>query len=107
MDRLRLICACRVTLDGLSTDVNTTRAFWKVLVDNSLVWANAGWGGYAAATSLQYINPLPITEEEAQTSMQPLTDFAAQLGLTVIHEQYESFAVFYQQILEPLYAVSL
>ncbi|KAF8831631.1 hypothetical protein HHX47_DHR1000464 [Lentinula edodes] len=95
-----------VTLDGLSTDVNTTRAFWKVLVDNSLVWANAGWGGYAAATSLQYINPLPISEEDAQTSMQPLTDFAAQLGLTVIHEQYESFAVFYQQILEPLYAIS-
>ncbi|KAJ3815721.1 hypothetical protein F5876DRAFT_61310 [Lentinula aff. lateritia] len=95
-----------VTLDGLPTDVNTTRAFWKVLVDNSLDWANAGWGGYATATSLQYINPLPITEEEAETSMQPLTDFAAQLDLTAIHEQYESFAVFYQQILEPLYAIS-
>ncbi|KAJ3787874.1 FAD-binding domain-containing protein [Lentinula aff. detonsa] len=95
-----------ITLDGLSSDADTTKAFWKVLVDNSLEWANAGWGGVAGATSLQYINPLPITEEEARTSMQPLTEFAAQLNLTVGQEQYDSFALFYQQVLEPLYAIS-
>ncbi|KAJ3741913.1 hypothetical protein DFH05DRAFT_1503172 [Lentinula detonsa] len=95
-----------ITLDGLSSDANTTKAFWKVLVDNSREWANAGWGGVAGATSLQYINPLPITEEEARTSMQPLTEFAAQLNLTVGQEQYDSFALFYQQVLEPLYAIS-
>ncbi|KAJ3728822.1 hypothetical protein C8R42DRAFT_655023 [Lentinula raphanica] len=95
-----------ITLDGLASDVDTTRAFWKVIVDNSLEWAAEGWGGYAGATSLQYINPLPITEEEARISMQPMIDFAKQQNLSVVQKQYDSFVVFYQQVLEPLYAIS-
>lgn len=55
-----------------------TRKLWSILVDNSIKWADEGWGGFVNGQSAIYINP-KLSKEEAAQSMAPLTDFGNKL----------------------------
>lgn len=65
-------------VDAEGRDLSLTRSLWSVLLNNSLKWAQDGWGGYVTGNSALYINPV-LSNDEAKESMKPLVDWASQL----------------------------
>lgn len=65
-------------VDVEGRDLSLTRSLWSVLLNNSLQWAQEGWGGYVTANSALYINPV-LNNDDAKESMKSLVEWASQL----------------------------
>ncbi|KAE9401589.1 FAD-binding domain-containing protein [Gymnopus androsaceus JB14] len=68
--------------------------FIQLLTENSLQWAQQGWGGHFTINGLILVNPL-LTLEEAQSSMQNATEFIQSQNGTVTIETLPSWYEFY------------
>ncbi|KLO08170.1 FAD-binding domain-containing protein [Schizopora paradoxa] len=68
----------QLTLQVAAMEFNVTTSnleeFYTVLVNNSLQWGLAGWGGHVAENTFIYVNPL-LSLDEATASMKPMVDF--------------------------------
>ncbi|OBZ77659.1 6-hydroxy-D-nicotine oxidase [Grifola frondosa] len=75
---------------------NSTKAFpwYQLALNNSLAWANDGWGGHLLGSSLIYVTPL-LTNDEAVASMKPAADFALAQGGSVVVEELPSWYSFF------------
>ncbi|OBZ78306.1 hypothetical protein A0H81_02659 [Grifola frondosa] len=75
---------------------NSTNAFpwYQLALNNSLAWANDGWGGHLLGSSLIYVTPL-LTNDEAVASMKPAADFALAQGGSVVIEELPSWYSFF------------
>lgn len=67
--------------------------FFSAVIDNSLKWANEGWGGYITPGSLFYANP-NMTVEAAAPSMKPLTDLMASFGNDALRNSLQTYSSF-------------
>lgn len=66
----------------------------ELLVNNSLAWANHGWGGHYVATNLISVTPL-LNISEALSSMEPAAQFARANNGSVVLETLPSWYAFY------------
>jgi hypothetical protein len=80
---------------GVPEDGATIRSFYEVLINNSMRWAKSGWGGYASPGGMEYLNPLPISDEAAAADMNEIRNFATSINATVIETVLPSFATWY------------
>lgn len=69
-------------IDAEGAELGLTRSLWSTLLNNSLEWAQQGWGGYVTGNSALYINPV-LNQDEAKESMKPLVEWATQLRESV------------------------
>ncbi|KAJ1306336.1 hypothetical protein OPQ81_011032 [Rhizoctonia solani] len=84
----------------LTPTPDNLRAFFKILVENSLRWSQEGWGGFLYPTASLLANPR-LNRTAAETSLKPLTDFlrvapdgaggGAGSGAQASWSQYNSF----------------
>jgi FAD/FMN-containing dehydrogenase len=65
-----------------------------LLVNNSLGWANQGWGGHYVASNLVSVTPL-LKFSDAEASMAPAAAFAKANNGTVVIESLPSWYAFY------------
>ncbi|KAI9642653.1 hypothetical protein NHQ30_008384 [Ciborinia camelliae] len=72
----------------------------SILVNNSLPWANQGWGGHYQATNLISVTPL-LNISEAVESMAPVAKFAKANNGTVVIEVLPSWYDFYTKYVTP------
>ncbi|GJJ14555.1 hypothetical protein Clacol_008820 [Clathrus columnatus] len=72
-------------IDAEGEDLSLTQSMWSLLLNNSLRWAQEGWGGYVNGNSALYINPV-LNQEDAKESMKPLVNWAARLRDSVPKE---------------------
>ncbi|KAI0777356.1 FAD-binding domain-containing protein [Trametes elegans] len=68
--------------------------WFSLMVNNSLQWANEGWGGHIVGPTLIHVNPL-INSTEAQRSMEPAADFIRAHNGTVDIEELPSWLAFF------------
>ncbi|CAD6445395.1 52aca933-d807-4e70-920e-cdb13b71edbc [Sclerotinia trifoliorum] len=68
--------------------------WFSIIVNNSLPWANLGWGGHYQATNLISVTPL-LNLSEAVESMAPAAKFAKENNGTVFVEVLSSWYDFY------------
>ena len=66
----------------------------ELLVNNSLAWANQGWGGHYVASNLISVTPL-LNLSDAETSMAQVATFAKGNNGTVVIESLPSWFCFY------------
>ncbi|KAJ8482846.1 hypothetical protein ONZ45_g14800 [Pleurotus djamor] len=69
------------------TQSNITRDMFTVMVNNTVRWAEEGWGGIANGFTAIYINPL-LSPEQAAVSMKPLIDFGNNASARVIVTEF-------------------
>jgi FAD/FMN-containing dehydrogenase len=67
------------------TSKESTRQWLKLMIDESLEWANQGWGGHIWANMLVYMNPL-LSRVGAERSMAKAAAFARARNGTVTIE---------------------
>ncbi|ESZ90893.1 hypothetical protein SBOR_8734 [Sclerotinia borealis F-4128] len=72
----------------------------SIVVDNSLPWANQGWGGHYQTTNLISVTPL-LNLSEAVKSMEPAAKFAKANNGTVVVEVLSSWWDFYKKYVIP------
>ena len=72
----------------------------EILVNNSLRWANEGWGGHYLANNLIGVTPL-LSLANAAHSMRTASDFAIANNGTVILEELPSWYDFYTKYVIP------
>jgi len=103
----------QVTLQVLFVQFNATpaltRAFYDILINNSIQWSDEAWGGYLFPDGMQYLNP-KLSLEAAQASMKNVTDWFASLPpgtLTTSKEivTLSSYYEFEKTYAEPVLAV--
>ncbi|CAJ2510988.1 Uu.00g066130.m01.CDS01 [Anthostomella pinea] len=77
----------------------------KMLIDESLDWGSAGWGGHVAGTYVTHFNPLPALTADngtaARAAFRRLTDFALSLGGTSNVNVYPSWLAIWNKFLLP------
>ncbi|KAI1789988.1 FAD-binding domain-containing protein [Ganoderma leucocontextum] len=79
------------------TPTGTDLADWYALtVNNSLKWANDGWGGHIVGPTLIYVNPL-LNTTAARTSMQPVIDFVTARNGSATVEELPSWLAFFEK----------
>jgi len=93
----------KLALQVASIEFNATTSniteFFTVLVNSSLQWGLAGWGGHIEENELIYVNPL-LSLSEAMESMKPMTDWiTSQNGTFVIETLPSWFAFFTKYVL--------
>ncbi|TGO63909.1 hypothetical protein BCON_0010g00750 [Botryotinia convoluta] len=76
----------------------------SIIVNNSLPWANQGWGGHYQAANLISVTPL-LSLSEAVESMAPAMKFATENDGTVVIEILSSWYEFYTKYVTPHEAV--
>lgn len=83
-----------------ATDKSNIMPFLDVCVNESLRWGQEGWGGHIQfqTTKLIHVNPL-LSLEEAQKSMQPVTDFVESQNGTAVIEMLPSWYAFFKKYL--------
>lgn len=72
----------------------------SIIVNNSLPWANEGWGGHYQGTNLISVTPL-LNLSEAVESMAPASKFAKANNGTVVIEFLPSWYEFYTRYVTP------
>ncbi|KAJ6595724.1 FAD-binding domain-containing protein [Mycena vulgaris] len=82
------------------TNTNATRGFYEVLVENSVRWAEQGFGGYLEPFQALYVTP-KLNSTEAAATMQPLFDYVTSLaptdpGVQILSLEMPSYGAFYQ-----------
>lgn len=73
---------------------NNIHAWLDLLVNNSLGWANQGWGGHYVSSNILSLTPL-LNLEEAEASMAPAAAFARASNGSVVIESLPSWYSFY------------
>ncbi|CCO31324.1 hypothetical protein BN14_05363 [Rhizoctonia solani AG-1 IB] len=68
-------------------------AYMQTIVENSLKWAQDGWGGYVSADHAIYATP-KLSRAEAEASMAPLAQVVASFGSDVIANTFASYETF-------------
>ncbi|KAJ7240440.1 FAD-binding domain-containing protein [Mycena rebaudengoi] len=84
-------------------NTGATRGLYEVLAENSVRWAEQGFGGYIEPFQALYVTP-KLNSTEAATSMLPLFNYVNSLapndtGVQVLSFQLPSYAAFYQTFL--------
>lgn len=80
-----------------TANVNT---WFEILINNSLPWANGGWGGHYQANNLICVTPL-LNVSSATDSMAAASDFALANNGTVTIETLPSWYAFYAKYVVP------
>ncbi|KAI1782089.1 FAD-binding domain-containing protein [Ganoderma leucocontextum] len=89
------------------TPTGTDLADWYALtVNNSLKWANDGWGGHIVGLTLIYVNPL-LNATAARTSMQPAIGFVTARKGSATVEELPSWLAFFEKYVPSAEAVRL
>ncbi|KAJ7158393.1 FAD-binding domain-containing protein [Mycena crocata] len=102
--KLTLKRCTRVAFAAFSrTNTNATRGFYEVLVENSVRWAEQGFGGYLEPFQALYVTP-NLNSTEAAATMQPLFDYVKSLapndtGVQILSLEMPSYGAFYQAFL--------
>ncbi|KIJ42536.1 hypothetical protein M422DRAFT_170983 [Sphaerobolus stellatus SS14] len=65
-----------------SDELALTRSLFKLILDNSVQWAEHGWGAYINANSALYLTPA-LNSTSAPESMKPLLDWGKKLQKAV------------------------
>ncbi|KAE9409751.1 FAD-binding domain-containing protein [Gymnopus androsaceus JB14] len=93
-----------ISLQVASVSFNSTSEtglqFFQLLIDNGLQWAQQGWGGHLLMNNFIIVNPL-LTLEQAQTSMQNVTEFIQSQNGTVVIETLPNFNSFFVKYVIP------
>ncbi|KAI0765219.1 FAD-binding domain-containing protein [Fomes fomentarius] len=76
-----------------STDIG---AWYTLTVDNSLQWANDGWGGHIVGPTLIHVTPL-LNTSQAEASMKPAADFVLVRNGSVVIEEHPSWLSFFNK----------
>ncbi|KAJ7664310.1 hypothetical protein B0H17DRAFT_952096 [Mycena rosella] len=81
------------------TNTNATRGFYEVVVDNSVRWAEQGFGGYIEPFQALYVTP-KLNSSEAAATMQPLFDYVSALapndtGVQILSVELPSYGAFF------------
>ncbi|KAJ7089173.1 FAD-binding domain-containing protein [Mycena belliarum] len=81
-------------------NTNATRGFYKVVAENSVRWAEQGFGGYIESFQALYVTP-KLNSTEAAATMQPLFDYVKALapndpGVQILNLEVPSYGTFYQ-----------
>jgi hypothetical protein len=84
--------------------VNNTREFFEIIVNNSVQWANEGWGGHVNDGAFIYVNPL-LSLKDATTSLQPLINYVQSLNGSVVVETSPTWLSFFTKYVIPRSAV--
>jgi len=71
----------------------------ELLVNNSLQWANQGWGGHYVSSNILSVTPL-LNVTEAEASMAPAAAFAKANNGTVVIETLPSWYSFYTKYVQ-------
>ncbi|KAJ7754480.1 FAD-binding domain-containing protein [Mycena metata] len=82
------------------TNTNATRGFYEVVVNNSVRWAEQGFGGYIEPFQALYVTP-KLNSTESSATMQPLFDYVTSLaptdpGVEILSLELPSYGTFYQ-----------
>ncbi|KIK56944.1 hypothetical protein GYMLUDRAFT_229963 [Collybiopsis luxurians FD-317 M1] len=84
----------QVAAFSFNATTNTSVDFLALLAENSLQWAEQGWGGHLKLNGLISVNPL-LNLEQAQESMQNITDFVQSHNGTGVVETVSSWYEFF------------
>lgn len=78
-----------------STSINML-PFMEIVVNNTLKWAQEGWGGHITGNTLVNISPL-LSVEEAKTSLADVIAYAEANGGSATIEEFTSWYPFYEK----------
>ena len=84
---------------------------FSIIIDNSVLWADRGWGGIISGTTAIYINPA-LDSSSAQQDLTPLIDYAFRVqssggsAVSVFHE-YSNWKAFYDVFAASFFVVSI
>lgn len=87
------------SISYLQTAANIN-GWFEILVNNSLLWAQSGWGGHYRANNLICVTPL-LSLPEAKSSMEVASSFALANNGTVVIEKLPSWYAFYIKYVLP------
>ncbi|QRW25840.1 FAD-binding domain protein [Rhizoctonia solani] len=68
-------------------------AYMSTIIENSVQWAEDGWGGYISPNYAIFATP-KLNRTEAEASMAPLTQVVASFGSDVIKNEFTSYDTF-------------
>ncbi|KAJ7640893.1 FAD-binding domain-containing protein [Mycena polygramma] len=82
------------------TNTNATRGFYEVVVENSVRWAEQGFGGYIEPFQALYVSP-KVNSTETAATMKPLFDYVSSLapndtGVQIISTELPSYGAFFE-----------
>ncbi|KAJ7359197.1 FAD-binding domain-containing protein [Mycena albidolilacea] len=85
------------------TNTNATRGFYEVLVENSVRWAEQGFGGYIEPFQALYVTP-KLNSTESAATMKPLFDYVTALaptdpGVQILSTELPSYGAFFQNFI--------
>ncbi|KAF9076926.1 FAD-binding domain-containing protein [Rhodocollybia butyracea] len=83
-----------------ATGTNSSVDFLQLLTENSLGWAQAGWGSHMTLSGLVSINPL-LTLDQARESMQNITEYVQSQNGSVVIETLPSWYAFFVKYVIP------
>lgn len=90
-----------------------TRSMWSLLLNNTLRWANEGWGAYINGNSALYMTAV-LDKAEARESMGELIEWGNNLkaaagkeDVLVIQDESDSFGHCFQKFADGNSAVSI
>ncbi|KAK7044629.1 FAD-binding domain-containing protein [Favolaschia claudopus] len=84
-------------------NTNATRGLYEVIVDNSVRWAEQGFGGYIEPNQALYVTP-KLNSTESAASMKPLFDYVTSLapsdpGVQILSMELPSYGAFFQNFI--------
>ncbi|KAJ8074384.1 hypothetical protein PM082_015284 [Marasmius tenuissimus] len=86
----------RVASISIPQKLENSREFLSLLINETYKWGQEGWGGHMNAYSVINVNPL-LTLDEAQKSVQSVTDYALAHGGTSLVEDLPSWQAFFSK----------
>jgi len=86
----------QVAYVSFSQTSTNTKDFFRLVVDNSLQWAQEGWGGHVHTNGFINVTPL-LTLDKAKESLKPISDFVLSQGGSVVIEELPSWYAFFQK----------
>ncbi|CAE6470665.1 unnamed protein product [Rhizoctonia solani] len=81
--------ATQVIIVKFKPNPTNVAKYMQTIIENSVKWAQDGWGGYVSADRAIYATP-KLSRAEAEVSMAPLTQVVASFGSDVIANTFRS-----------------
>lgn len=81
---------------------------YSIVVNNSIAWAERGWGASIAGTTLLYVNPV-LDNASAKTDMAPFIDYATKFegdGVVAVLTEYPTWGSFFDYFIANFAVVS-
>ncbi|KAJ7512638.1 FAD-binding domain-containing protein [Mycena galericulata] len=84
-------------------NTNAIRGFYEVVANNSVRWAEQGFGGYIEPNQALYVTP-KLNSTEVAATMQPLFEYVTSLapndtGVEILSVELPSYGVFYENFI--------